>query len=216
MHYSYDQDIMDSGTIPIRIHWIRDCLSYFWELLFLTARSAGICVAMARVPVGQAAQWGLKVWLTGWAAVLGSGLSEKPGPVFRQRGDDWPRGPARRQLPTAGCAEGGCSQGVKLQTLQYGHLIHLNVESKHSLYHRFFSGDINWLGFFYAFECVFFWNLKWLGEKNDGIFTVWVACEKMKDSSEVKIWLVSLTDRMKDDLIRYLTAGQIISSCQNI
>lgn len=118
MHLSYDQDILVRGTNPKCVHWIRDsCLSYFWELLFMTARSAGICVAMARVPVGQAAQWGRVVWLTSWLAVLGSGAREKPRPAFRQRGVDWPRGPAQRRLPTAGCVEGGCSQEVKLQTL---------------------------------------------------------------------------------------------------
>ncbi len=118
MHHSYDQDILVPGSNPKCVHWIRDsCLSYFWELLFLTARSAGICVAMARVPVGQAAQWGRVVWLTSWLALLGSGAREKPRPAFRQMGVDWPRGPAQRQLPTAGYVEGGCSQGVKLQTL---------------------------------------------------------------------------------------------------
>lgn len=56
--------------------------------------------------------------MTGWLAVLGSGAREKPRPAFRQTGVDWPRGPAQRQLPTADCVEGGCSQGVALQTLR--------------------------------------------------------------------------------------------------
>ena len=55
--------------------------------------------------------------MTGWLAVLSSGAREKPRPAFRQKGFDWPRGPAQRQLPTAGRVEGACSQGVKLQTL---------------------------------------------------------------------------------------------------
>lgn len=87
MHHSCDRDIMVRGTDPMCAHWIRDsCLSYFWELLYLTARSAGICVAMAGVPVGQAAQRGLVVWLTGWLAVLGSGARKKAQACLQAEG----------------------------------------------------------------------------------------------------------------------------------
>ncbi len=174
------------GTSPVHSHWIRDsCLSYFWELLFLTARSAGICVAMARVPVGQAAQWGLVVWLTGLLAVLGSGAREKPRPAFRQRGVDFPRGTAQKQLPAAGWVEGGRSEGVELQSansVRYGHFWYILMwkakhTHRHSLHpHIFCDMILNLHGF---------WILWWLAEQGHENTLFWGTSRKTKESLKV-------------------------------
>lgn len=116
MFYSCNQDILVWGTNPMRVHWIRDsCLSYFWDRLFLTARPAENCVAMAREAVGQAAQWGREVWLTGQIAVLGNWASEKPGTGLRAQGS-W--------LAKGSCPEAAANSRLCwrwLQTQLYGH-----------------------------------------------------------------------------------------------
>lgn len=104
-------------TNPMRVTWIR-LLSF----IFLRSPVLDSQVCWDLRCHGKS-QWvrqhsgGLVVWLTGELAVLGSGERKMPRSAFRQRGVDWPRGPTQRQLPTAGCVEGGCSQGVKLQAL---------------------------------------------------------------------------------------------------
>ena len=60
---------------------------------------------------------GSTVGLKGMIDSLAYRANEKPRSAFRQREVDWPRGPAQRQLPTAACVEGSCSQGLKVQSL---------------------------------------------------------------------------------------------------
>lgn len=180
IYYSYDQDILIQGIICVFLHWIRDaCLSYFWELLFLTSKSTGICVAMARVPVGQGSQEGLELWLTGWLTFRGA--SENPKRVLRQRGLDWPRGPTHSQLPTA-IRECGCSQRIKLQTVRHRLSWYILMLKESTVCITIFSVvTVHNFGFYFQVAC------PWTNDWKD-----WVASKKWsKYRRQASGWFLS-------------------------